>query len=219
LFLRVLAGARAWHRGKIGAAFPAEVWDKPPPPVRTHDSILAHQRQGQEATTVKQRQARDFKGLSALGKVPGMDLAERVFADDAHELMNVFKHAFFAIRNRTADDKVKYGKQEAEKERAAGRNISAEWIAEKDACKALDKLLATSKNPSCWPKTRKTFEDLKRLKTAECLLLCGDAGCYLIREALPGDNKVRAHFIALMRIMEMYVAHRRCAHTRLVCAH
>jgi hypothetical protein len=218
-FLRVLAGARAWHRGKMGAAFPVEMWDKPPPPVRTHDSILAHQRQGQEAKTEKQRQERHFKGLSALGKVPGMDLAKRVYADEAHELMNVLKHALLAIYNRTVDGKVKYGKKEAEQERAAGRNISAEWIAEKGACKALDKLLAMFKNPSCWPKTRKTFEDLKRLKTAECLLLCGDAGCYLLREALPGDNKIREHFIALMRIMEMYVAHHRCAHTRLGFVH
>jgi hypothetical protein len=200
----VWIAARVWWRQKQGNAPSKVLWNQPSPTTRTHESIKDHQHAGAKARTEKEKQARHYKDVSTLGMVPGMNLHDRVYADDAHEVANVAKQVFTSIYNRKKDGRVKYGKKDAAKEKALGRDIKPEWIASPGACEILDDQLLAARNPSCWPNTRQTFEYAKRLKTAEWLSICGDAGAYLIREALPASSKVRPHFIDLMRILEMY---------------
>ena len=59
------------------------------------------------------------------------------------------------------------------------------------------------KLPSCYPTVRSVFLDLGFMKTAETLLLAGDAGAYIL-SLLDIEPVYRDLFIELLRLIQRY---------------
>jgi hypothetical protein len=141
--------------------------------------------------------------------------------DLAHQFGNVIKQMLNYIRNTNKKGKVKFSPEvrtyETEKlKRFTGLQADlrpknergkdpkyppAPWVASKPVQNAIDDMLQNLKLPSCYPGVRSVFADLGFMKTAETLLLAGDAGAYIL-SLLDIQEDYRDLFIEILRLIE-----------------
>ena len=151
------------------------------------------------------------------------DKIKHTMYDLAHQFGNVIKHMLSYIRNTNKKGKLKFSHEARTYEtetlqrfpllRADMRpkNVrkdepkrrQAPWVASKQVQNAIDDLLPQMKLPSCYPTVRSVFLDLGFMKTAETLLLAGDAGAYIL-SLLDIEPVYRDLFIELLRLIERY---------------
>ena len=136
--------------------------------------------------------------------------------DSAHQFANAIKQLLIYIGNK-AGNAVRFKDKHREYEIQQLGRFAADlgptderkfpkppWVAlnlvEIDAvCKKL-------RVPSNWPRVRKIFKDALRMKSAELLLLAGDAGAYFVRiMGIRADYK--EVFIDLLRLLERSCLH------------
>ncbi len=139
--------------------------------------------------------------------------------DLAHQFGNIIKHMLNYIRNKNKKGQVKFSPEvrtyetetlqrfeglradmRPKKDRGKEPKFpKAPWVANKQVQNAIDELIPQLKLPSCYPGVRSVFVDLGFMKTAEILLLAGDAGAYILSH-LDIQDDYRDLFIELRLI-------------------
>ena len=80
----------------------------------------------------------------------------------------------------------------------------APWVCPAARVRAIDALVGSGvlRVPSGWPPVRK-LEHVLFMKTSECLLLAGDAGCYLLR-LMTLQEAYKEKFVELLLLLKKY---------------
>jgi hypothetical protein len=151
------------------------------------------------------------------------DKIEHTMYDLAHQFGNIIKHMLNYIRNTNKKGTVKFSPEvrtyETEtlqrfeglradmrptKERGKNPKFpKPPWVASKPVQNAIDELMPHLRLPSCYPGVRSLFVDLGFMKTAETLLLAGDAGAYIMSHLDLAPN-YRELFIEVLRLIARY---------------
>ena len=151
------------------------------------------------------------------------DKIKHTMYDLAHQFGNVIKHMLSYIRNTNKKGKLKFSHEARTYEtetlqrfpllradmrpkkvrKDEPKRRQTPWVASKQVQNAIDDLLPQMKLPSCYPTVRSVFLDLGFMKTAETLLLAGDAGAYIL-SLLDIEPEYRDLFIELLRLIERY---------------
>ena len=183
----------------------------PPPDRRTKASAIAsgnRVRTGQ--TNIKDEAFRDVDLFTT--SLWYHDKILHTLYDNAHQFANVIKHILIFIHN-LAGTKVNFKESQRDYEiQTLGRfpdlapnserkRPPPPWTASKSNAEAIDNLARDLKVPSRWPAIRKIFAHKLFMKTAELLLLGGDAGSYFINLTDIRDD-YKALFIELLRLLE-----------------
>ena len=152
------------------------------------------------------------------------DKIKHTLYDLGHQLPNVMKQMFSYIRNQNKKAKLKFSNEvrsyetetlkrfpdlamDSRSKEVRGKRPKypkAPWVASKEVQTAIDDIVPDLKLPSCYPGLRSIFTDLGFMKSAETLLLAGDAGAYCLG-LLDIRDDYRALYIELLRLIERYI--------------
>ena len=75
------------------------------------------------------------------------------------------------------------------------------WVPPSQNIKDVDSLVHKLKVPSDWPNVRKIFKNCLHMKSAELLLLAGDAGAYFLLH-MDIDAEYKSLFVELVLLLE-----------------
>ena len=191
-----------------------------PPPARTKASAVASGNRVLALESTKKAEAYyDVDWFTQL--LWYHDKIAHTMYDLAHEFSNVIKQTFNFMLNKNKKNKLNFTVKKRSFENDKMQRLlhllpikkenktiypRPGWVASKKGVQAVDALPEKCRVPSGWADFRKMFEHLGPAKTAEALLMAGDAGAYVLKHA-DIDENIRDLFILMFRIIE------RCAHT------